>query len=190
MPAINSAFNEEAESVETTISKIPFLNIKTKHRGPMGNADPSSVDIIDEAISLYRANVLMSSMEIKGTADHLLIYLTLTISEVIKRLVDPATGAPTSRSKATAAMTKMKSDLAMPGSAKFPSKLEHFIPPPKSGEEDSLKAYFKQLRAEVISRLLKDILYVDDQPNKWWFQWWRRDFMGMALFTFSRDLPK
>ena len=80
MPAINSAFNEEAESVETTISKIPFLNIKTKHRGPMGNADPSSVDIIDEAISLYRANVLMSSMEIKGTADHLLIYLTLTIS--------------------------------------------------------------------------------------------------------------
>jgi len=64
-------------------------------------------------------------------------------------------------------MTKMKSDLAMPGSAKFPSKLEHFIPPPKSGEEDSLKAYFKQLRAEVISRLLKDILYVDDQPNKW-----------------------
>ena len=80
MPAINSQFNAEAQSVDVTVSKVPFLNFKTKHRGPSGGAPADKVDIIDEAIALYRANVLMSSMEIKGTADHLLIYLTLTIS--------------------------------------------------------------------------------------------------------------
>ncbi len=36
-------------------------------------------------------------------------------AEVIQRLVDPATGAPVSRTKATPAMTKMKSELAVPG---------------------------------------------------------------------------
>ena len=46
----------------------------------MGTGAPGELDIIDEAIALYRANVLMSSMEIVSDADHLLIYLTLTIS--------------------------------------------------------------------------------------------------------------
>jgi hypothetical protein len=36
-------------------------------------------------------------------------------AEVIQRLVDPATGAPVTRTKATPAMTKMKSEMAMPG---------------------------------------------------------------------------
>ena len=39
----------------------------------------------------------------------------LLCAEVIQRLVDPATGAPVSRTKATPAMTKMKSELAVPG---------------------------------------------------------------------------
>ena len=38
-----------------------------------------------------------------------------SVAEVIKRLVDPATGEPLARSKATAQMTKMKSEIAMPG---------------------------------------------------------------------------
>jgi hypothetical protein len=79
MPAVNSRFNDEAKTVKI-ISHVPFLNVKTKHKGPVGGAAPGQVDIIDEAIMLYRANVLMSSMEIKGDADNLLIYLTLTIS--------------------------------------------------------------------------------------------------------------
>mgnify|MGYP000542206080 CR=1 FL=1 len=80
MPAINSKFGEQAEAADTNISNVPFLPIKTKHRGPMGTGAPGELDIIDEAIALYRANVLMSSMEIVSDADHLLIYLTLTIS--------------------------------------------------------------------------------------------------------------
>ena len=37
-------------------------------------------DIIDEAIRYFRANVLMASIDLKGDADNLLIYLTLCIS--------------------------------------------------------------------------------------------------------------
>ncbi len=57
--------------------------------------------------------------------------------------------------------------LAQKGESKFPSKLEHFIPPPKGDDEKSLKAYFTQVRAEVITRLLKDVLYQEEEPNKW-----------------------
>ena len=79
MPAINSQFNDVA--VDQIVSRVPFLDLKTKHRGPVSGAVPADkLDIIDEAIALFRANVLMSSMEIKGNADHLLIYITLTIS--------------------------------------------------------------------------------------------------------------
>lgn len=56
----------------------------------------------------------------------------------------------------------------MIGEAKFPGKLEHFIPEPKGEEAESLKAYFKQARAEIITRLLKDVLYQNDEPNKWY----------------------
>ena len=39
-------------------------------------------DIVDEAIYLFRANVLFRNFEVQGSADRTLIYLTLLIHQV------------------------------------------------------------------------------------------------------------
>ena len=41
-------------------------------------------DVVDEAISFFRANVLFRNFEVKGPADKLLLYLTLYISACLK----------------------------------------------------------------------------------------------------------
>ncbi len=40
------------------------------------------IDVVDEAIDFFRANVLFKSFEIKGGADRVLVYLTLFIQQV------------------------------------------------------------------------------------------------------------
>ncbi|KAK8916759.1 Actin-related protein 2/3 complex subunit 3 [Platanthera zijinensis] len=44
------------------------------------------IDIVDEAISFFRANVFFRNFDIRSSADKLLIYLTLYINVALKRL--------------------------------------------------------------------------------------------------------
>ena len=44
------------------------------------------IDIVDEAITFFRANVFFRNFDIKSPADKLLIYLTLYINVALKRL--------------------------------------------------------------------------------------------------------
>lgn len=43
-------------------------------------------DVIDEAINYFRANVFFRNYEIKSEADRVLIYVTLYITDCLKRL--------------------------------------------------------------------------------------------------------
>lgn len=45
-----------------------------------------STDIVDEAITFFRANVFFRNFDIKSSADKLLIYLTFYINLALKRL--------------------------------------------------------------------------------------------------------
>ena len=45
------------------------------HASPAGD----EVDVVDEALALFRANVLFRNFEVHGSADRVLIYLTLFI---------------------------------------------------------------------------------------------------------------
>ena len=57
--------------------------LKTKIRGPAPAVDGGAEDDqIDEAIRLFRANVLFRNFEVLGPADRTLIYLTLFIHQV------------------------------------------------------------------------------------------------------------
>ena len=49
-------------------------------------AADGSTDIIEEAIYYFKANIFFKNYEIKGDADRVLIYLTLYISECLKKL--------------------------------------------------------------------------------------------------------
>lgn len=52
----------------------------------MCNFYADRTDIVDEAITFFRANVFFRNFDIKSSADKLLIYLTFYINVALKRL--------------------------------------------------------------------------------------------------------
>ncbi|CAL4933636.1 unnamed protein product [Urochloa decumbens] len=61
----------------------PLLPLKTHIKGPAPASDP---DIVDEAITFFRANVFFKNFHVKIPADKLLIYLTSYINIALRRL--------------------------------------------------------------------------------------------------------
>lgn len=79
-------------------------------------ADPSTDDIIDEAITLFRANCLFRNFEIKGNADRVLIYLILFISECLQNLTKSTPQGNALKNLSTLAV----SNFSIPGDPGFP----------------------------------------------------------------------
>jgi len=80
MPAYHSGFPKDCASV----CGLAMLPLKTKARGPAVCLDvgASEEDPVDEALRLFRANVLFRNFEVQGAPDRTLIYLTLLIHQV------------------------------------------------------------------------------------------------------------
>ncbi|XP_020102640.1 actin-related protein 2/3 complex subunit 3 isoform X2 [Ananas comosus] len=64
----------------------PLLPLKSHIKGPAPASNPGKIDIVDEAITFFRANVFFRNFDIKSPADKLLIYLTFYINVALKRL--------------------------------------------------------------------------------------------------------
>ena len=82
----------------------------------MRTADPSSEDIVDETIALFRANCFFRNFEIKGPADRVLIYLTLFLQECLGKL---SKNPPASEGQKLL-LTHALQNFALPGDASFP----------------------------------------------------------------------
>ncbi|PKU69047.1 Actin-related protein 2/3 complex subunit 3 [Dendrobium catenatum] len=80
----HSSFVDE-EGV-TKACGCPLLPLKTHIKGPAPVSDQDKIDIVDESISFFRANVFFRNFDIRSSADKLLIYLTFYINLALKRL--------------------------------------------------------------------------------------------------------
>ena len=74
MPAYHSQFNSTEAKL---VGNIPILPLKQS---------PNEEDIVDEAISLFKANTFFRNFDIKGGGDRLLIYLILYIQDCLLKL--------------------------------------------------------------------------------------------------------
>ncbi|KAF9114610.1 subunit of the Arp2/3 complex [Mortierella sp. AM989] len=173
MPAYHSAFNEVTDL--RSVGSMALLPIKTRIRGPSPIADPNEEDIIDEALNLFRANVLFRNFEIKGDADRVLIYLILFITECLGKL----TRNPSLREAEKILGTSALSNFAIPGDATFPLNALYSAPSSKT-DADLLRQYLSQLRQEMALRLPNRI-YENDKPGKWWMCFQKRKFMNKTL---------
>ena len=86
-------------------------------------------DIIDEAITFFRANVFFRNFDIKSSADKLLIYLTLYINVALKRLE----GCRTSAEGTKAIINLGLEEVPVPGEPGFP--FPGLFPLPQSKKE-------------------------------------------------------
>lgn len=93
------------------------------------------VDIVDEAISFFRANVFFRNFDIKSSADKLLIYLTFYINVALKRLE----GCRTLAVGTKAVINLGLENVPVPGEAGFP--FPGLFPLPQSEEEAGMLLY-------------------------------------------------
>ena len=61
---------------------VPVLPIKTEFAGP-GARMTEGTDIVDEAISMFRANIMFKTFNPNGPADKLIVYLTVFIQKCL-----------------------------------------------------------------------------------------------------------
>mmetsp|Transcript_79096 Transcript_79096/g.191582 ORF Transcript_79096/g.191582 Transcript_79096/m.191582 type:complete len:189 (+) Transcript_79096:168-734(+) len=186
MPVYHSAHNE-AEGVRVACG-CAILPMATSARGPAPpRAPPAGAagaagddlggkpDIVDEALTYFRANVFFKNFEIKGPADRVLVYLTLFTHYCLTKVAPIKTEADGRRELARLSIARP----TIPGEPGFP--LSGMFPDPAGGEEAELcRSYFKQIRETLVSRLA-DRIYADGAPNKFWMAFSKRKFMNKVL---------
>ncbi|KAF8441833.1 actin-related protein 2/3 complex subunit 3 [Terfezia claveryi] len=206
MPAYHSAFLQDTDvriigaNASTSafslvanyhVGNFALLPLRTKTRGPAYTLPPlpagvaeldldpdhESYDILDETLTLFRANTLFRNFEIKGPADRVLIYGILWISDCLSKLKPTMTLRESEKAITTAALEQY----ALPGDPSFPLNALYQGPRDR-GEAELLRGYIGQMRQELGSRLLARI-YADGtgKPSKWWLSFTKRRFMGKSL---------
>ncbi|RMD43326.1 hypothetical protein DV735_g1813, partial [Chaetothyriales sp. CBS 134920] len=190
MPAYHSIFLNDPTG--QTIGNFPLLPLRTKTRGPAytlpqlpPGADPldvdpdsESYDIIDEVLSLFRANTFFRNFEIKGPADRFLIYGILFVSDSLTK-VKPGADARTAEK---ALINGALEQFSIPGEPGFPLN-QAFEAPPDRASAEALRQYLSQVRQELAIRLHQRLYnpQTGEGPSKWWLSFTKRKFMGKSL---------
>lgn len=171
MPAYHSSL-----TAPTSMCKMSLLPINTKFRGPAPPGD-GSADIIDETLQYFKANVFFKNYEIKSNSDRVLIYLTLYVTECLKKL--QKIGSKEEAKKEMQTMAIVNFDI--PGEPKFPLNAL-YGKPQNSTEADQCRAYIMQLRQELGQRIVDKVYDPNtNKPSKWWMCFVKRRFMDKSL---------
>lgn len=172
MPAYHSNFLEPQQIIGNT-AILPF---KTQCRGPAPPHLSQDIDIIDESLYYFKANVFFRTYEIKSEADRLLIYVTLYVTECLKRLQRCASKGQAQNEMYTLAISRFD----IPGDPGFP--LNSVYGKPQSQQDaDFLRSYLTQLRQEVGIRVCDKVYGEDGKPSKWWLCFAKKKFMDKSL---------
>ncbi|XP_019051898.1 PREDICTED: actin-related protein 2/3 complex subunit 3 isoform X2 [Nelumbo nucifera] len=107
----------------------PLLPLKSHIKGPAPVSDQDTTDIVDEAITFFRANVFFRNFDIQSAADKLLIYLTFYINVALKRIEGCRTLAEGTKAVINLGLEKVP----VPGEPGFP--FGGLFAPPESLQE-------------------------------------------------------
>lgn len=161
------------------VGNMSLLPLKTTQRGPAPSLPKGSEenDIIDEALYYFKANVFFRTYEIRSESDRVLIYLTLYVTECLKKLQRCSTKAAGSQEMYSLAISRFD----IPGEAGFPLN-GVYAKPSSPAEADTMRQYFLQLRHETGNRLVEKVFDTPDgKPSKWWTCFAKKKFMEKSL---------
>ncbi|KOC68956.1 Actin-related protein 2/3 complex subunit 3, partial [Habropoda laboriosa] len=158
------------------IGNMALLPIMTHFRGPAPPFNSKDQDIIDEALYFFKANVFFRTYEIKSEADRVLIYITLYITECLKRLQKCATQTQAANEMYSLAISKFD----IPGDPGFPLN-SVYAKPSNPMEADTMRQYLQQIRQETGVRLVEKVYGEDGKPSKWWLCFAKKKFMDKSL---------
>jgi actin related protein 2/3 complex subunit 3 len=172
MPAYHSQFLNPPN----LIGNMAMLPLRTNFKGPAAK-ETGEFDIIDEALQYFKANVFFKNYEIKSEADRTLIYVTLYTTECLKKLQKCQSKNQGLKEMHTLAISRFY----LPGESGFPLNGLYGRPASRQ-EEDSMRAYFQQMRQETGIRVCEKVFDpATDRPSKWWMCFVKRKFMDKSL---------
>ncbi|XP_076364226.1 actin-related protein 2/3 complex, subunit 3A isoform X1 [Tachypleus tridentatus] len=172
MPAYHSQFTNPPQLV----GNMALLPLKTQYRGPAPK-ESGDMDIIDEVLYFFKANVFFRTYEIKNEADRVLIYLTLYVTDCLKKLQKCSNKNQGLQEMYSLAISKFD----IPGEPGFPLNAV-YAKPSSPQEADTMRQYLLQLRQECGLRLCDKVFSSENgKPTKWWLCFSRRKFMDKSL---------
>nr|KAF6463974.1 actin related protein 2/3 complex subunit 3 [Rousettus aegyptiacus] len=158
MPAYHSSLMDPDTKL---IGNMALLPIRSQFKGPAPR-ETKDTDIVDEAIYYFKANVFFKNYEIKNEADRTLIYITLYISECLKKLQKCNSKSQGEKEMYTLGIT----NFPIPGEPGFPLNAIYAKPANKQ-EDEVMRAYLQQLRQETGLRLCEKVFDPqNDKPSK------------------------
>ncbi|XP_062139909.1 actin-related protein 2/3 complex subunit 3 [Drosophila sulfurigaster albostrigata] len=167
------AYHSEIEEFQRKVGNMAILPLRTKVRGPAPSVNTDN-DIIDDSLNYFKANVFFRTYEVKSEVDRVLIYITLYITECLKRLERCPNKEQGKQDLYSLAIAKF----SLPGDAGFPLNAVYAKP----DNADLMREYLLQLRQETGLRLLEKVFNTDDgKPNKWWICFAKKRFMDKSL---------
>ncbi|XP_064235068.1 actin-related protein 2/3 complex subunit 3-like [Aotus nancymaae] len=158
------------------IGNMALLPIRSQFKGPACR-ETKDTDIVDEAICYFKANVFFKNYEIKNEADRTLIYITLHISECLRKFQKCNSKSQGEKEMYTLGIT----DFPLPGEPGFPLNAIYAKPANKQ-EGEVMRACLQQLRQETGLRLCEKVFDPqNDKPSKWLTCFVKRQFMNKSL---------
>ncbi|XP_064460370.1 actin-related protein 2/3 complex subunit 3-like isoform X1 [Ornithodoros turicata] len=174
------AYHSQFTNAQTFVGNMALLPLRTQFYGAAPKSSEEN-DIIDEALYFFKANVFFRTYEIKSEADRVLIYLTLYISDCLKRLQKCSTKNQAVQEMKTLAISKFD----IPGEAGFPLN-PVYAKPSSPAEAETMRSYLTQLRQECGMRLCDKVFDTESgKPSKWWLCFAKRKFMDKSLAGFG-----
>ncbi|XP_050522867.1 actin-related protein 2/3 complex subunit 3 [Daktulosphaira vitifoliae] len=175
------AYHSSVKDYQHLTGNMAIVPIKSQYKGPapLLSINSQDIDIIDEALSYFKANVFFRSYEVKSEADRVLIYITLYITECLKKLQKCQSKDQGMSEMYSLALYKFD----IPGEAGFPLN-SVYAKPASSSESDVMRQYLEQLRKETGRRVCEKVFSTDDgKPSKWWLCFARKKFMEKSLLA-------
>lgn len=129
--AYNSVFNQDSNGLRL-IGNFPLLPLRTKTRGPaytlpfpsqplaaheVPDVDSESYDILDEVLTIFRANTFFRNFEIQGPADRLLVYGIWFVSDCLQKIKPNASSRDAGKDVMNLALDL---NFSIPGDPGFP----------------------------------------------------------------------
>jgi len=134
------------------IGNMALLPIRSQFKGPAPR-ETKDTDIVDEAIYYFKANVFFKNYEIKNEADRTLIYITLYISECLKKLQKCNSKSQGEKEMYTLGIT----NFPVPGEPGFP--LNAIYAKPANKQEDGKN------RVSSFLSMAQDLLHLTFYPR-------------------------
>ncbi|KAI8129075.1 hypothetical protein FF38_04615 [Lucilia cuprina] len=173
MPAYHSTIKE----FPSMVGNMAILPLRTQYRGPAPAQMSNDNDIIDESLYYFKANVFFRTYEIKSEVDRTLIYITLYITECLKKLQRCSNKNQGQQEMYSLAISKFD----LPGEAGFPLNAV-YAKPQTAQDSELMRQYLLQLRHETGNRVLEKVFNTEDgKPNKWWICFAKKKFMEKSL---------